>query len=93
MSITTWKDLRADFGGNACKANEAPVMPSRSPDYKEVIIEERIEYGTKRYYPTNELGKKFASLLGKKTLTNEALSFIVKELEIPVNFKPNEIKF
>ena len=79
-----WKDL---------KPNEAPVMPSRIPDYKEVVIEERIEYGTKRYYPTNELGKKFANLLGKKTLTIEALYFIVKELEIPVNFKPNEIKF
>ena len=58
---------------------------------KEIVIEEKIEYGTKRYYPTNELGKKFASLLGKKTLTIEALYFIVKELEIPVNYKSTNI--
>ena len=58
---------------------------------KEIVIEEKIEYGTKRYYPINDLGKKFASLLGKKTLTIEALYFIVKELEIPVNYKSTNI--
>ena len=80
MSITKikWKDLQPD---------------EAHPGFNEVVIEERIEYGTKRYYPTNELGKKFANLLGKKTLTLEALNFIIKELDIPVNFKPNEIKF
>ena len=58
---------------------------------KEIVIQERIEYGTTRYYPTNELGKKFADLLGKKTLTLEALNFIIKELEIPVNFKSSNV--
>jgi hypothetical protein len=58
---------------------------------KEIVIEEKIEYGTKRFYPINELGKKFANLLGKKTLTIEALYFIVKELEIPVNYKSTNV--
>ncbi len=76
MSITKWKNLKPD---------------EAHPDYKEIVIQERIEYGTKRFYPTNELGKKFASLLGKKTLTLEALNFIIKELEIPVNFKSSNV--
>ena len=59
--------------------------------HKEIIIQERIEYGTVRYYPTNELGKKFASLLGKKTLTLEALNFIIKELDIEVNYKSTNV--
>jgi len=71
-----WKNLKPD---------------EAHPDYKEIVIQERIEYGTKRFYPTNELGKKFASLLGKKTLTLEALNFIIKELEIPVNFKSSNV--
>ena len=71
-----WKNLKPD---------------EAHPDYKEIVIQERIEYGTTRYYPTNELGKKFASLLGKKTLTLEALNFIIKELEIPVNFKSSNV--
>ena len=58
---------------------------------KEIVIQERIEYGTTRYYPTNELGKKFADLLGKKTLTLEALHFIIRELEIPVNYKSTNV--
>jgi hypothetical protein len=58
---------------------------------KEIVIEEKIEYGTKRFYPINELGKKFANLLGKKTLTIEALYFIVKELGIPVNYKSTNV--
>jgi hypothetical protein len=80
MSITNmkWKDLQPD---------------EAHPGFKEVVIEERIEYGIKRYYPTNELGKKFADLLGTKTLTIGTLTFIIEELDIPVNFKPNEIKF
>ena len=36
------------------------------PEYKEVVIEEKNEWGNVRYYPTNELGKKFASILGTK---------------------------
>ena len=71
-----WKNLKPD---------------EAHPDYKEIVIQERIEYWTKRFYPTNELGKKFASLLGKKTLTLEALNFIIKELEIPVNFKSSNV--
>ena len=58
---------------------------------KEIVIQERIEYGTTRYYPTNELGKKFADLLGKKTLTLEALNFIIKELDIEVNYKSTNV--
>lgn len=58
---------------------------------KEIVIQERIEYGTVRYYPTNELGKKFARLLGKKTLTLEALNFIIKELDIEVNYKSTNV--
>jgi hypothetical protein len=58
---------------------------------KEIVIQERIEYGTTRYYPTNELGKKFADLLGKKTLTLEALHFIIRELGIPVNYKSTNV--
>ena len=58
---------------------------------KEIVIQERIEYGTTRYYPTNELGKKFADLLGTKTLSLGTLDFIIKELDIPVNFKPNDV--
>ena len=71
-----WKNLKPD---------------EAHPDYKEIVIQERIEYGTKRFYPTNELGKKFASLLGKKTLTLEALNFIINELDIPVNFKSSNV--
>jgi len=78
MSITEWKDLRPD---------------EAHPDYKEVEIQERTEYGNVRYYPSNELGKKFASLLGTKTLSIEALNFIIKELDIPVNYKQKYIKF
>ena len=59
---------------------------------KEIIIQERIEFGNVRYYPINELGKKFANLLGTKTLTIEALDFIVEELGITVNFKQSELK-
>ena len=58
---------------------------------KEIVIQERIEYGTVRYYPTNELGKKFARLLGKKTLTLEALNFLIKELDIEVNYKSTNV--
>ena len=58
---------------------------------KEIVIQERIEYGTVRYYPTNELGKKFARLLGKKTLTLEALNFLKKELDIEVNYKSTNV--
>ena len=58
---------------------------------KEVIIQERIEFGNVRYYPVNELGKKFAHLLGTKTLSIEALDFIVEELGIAVNFKASEL--
>tara|TARA_R100001530_G_scaffold96270_1_gene66951 strand:- start:1121 stop:1345 length:225 start_codon:yes stop_codon:yes gene_type:complete len=58
---------------------------------KEIIIQERIEYGNVRYYPVNELGKKFAHLLGTKTLSIEALDFIVEELGITVNFKASEL--
>ena len=76
MSITKWKDLKPD---------------EAHPDYKEVVIEERIEYGIKRFYPTNELGRKFADLLGTKTLSLGTLDFIIKELDIPVNFKPNDV--
>jgi len=57
----------------------------------EIVIKEKIEYGTARYYPTNELGKKFASLLGKKTLTLEVLNFIIKDLGIEVNFKSTDV--
>jgi len=78
MSITEWKNLQLD---------------EAHPDYKEVEIQERTEYGNVRYYPTNELGKKFADLLGTKTLTVEVLGFIIKELDIPVNYKQREIKF
>ena len=73
-----WKNLEPD------EAN---------PGFKEIVIQERIEYGNVRYYPTNELGKKFASLLGNKTLTIEVLDFIINELGFPVNFKENELKF
>ena len=58
---------------------------------KEVIIQERIEFGNVRYYPVNELGKKFAHLLGTKTLSIEALDFILEELGITVNFKQSEL--
>ena len=63
------------------------------PEYKEVVIEEKNEWGNVRYYPTNELGKKFASILGTKTLNVQVLDFIIKDLKIPVNFKPNELKW
>ena len=78
MSITELKNLQLD---------------EAHPDYKEVEIQERTEYGNVRYYPTNELGKKFADLLGTKTLTVEVLGFIIKELDIPVYYKQREIKF
>ena len=71
-----WKNLKPD---------------EAHPDYKEIVIEERIEYGVKRFYPINELGKKFAERMGTKTLSLGTLEFIIKELEIPVNFKSSNV--
>ena len=78
MSITEWKDVRPD---------------EAHPAYKEVEIEERIEFGNVRYYPTNELGKKFAKVLGTKTLSIEVLDdFIIGTLDIPVMFKQKSVE-
>jgi hypothetical protein len=71
--------------------NKENLVDEAHPDYKEVVIEERIEYGIKRYYPINDLGKKFAERMGTKTLSLGTLDFIIKELDIPVNFKPNDV--
>ena len=71
-----WKNLEPD------EAN---------PGFKEIVIQERIEYGVKRFYPINELGKKFAERMGTKTLSLGTLEFIIKELEIPVNFKSSNV--
>ena len=71
-----WKNLKPD---------------EAHPDYKEIVIEERIEYGVKRFYPINELGKKFAERMGTKTLSLGTLEFIIKELDIPVNFKSSNV--
>ena len=85
MTIKKWKDLSVEKKIKYNKPDEA------HPDYKEVVIEERREYGIKRFYPINELGRKFAERMGTKTLSLGTLDFIIKELDIPVNFKPNDV--
>jgi hypothetical protein len=46
-------------------------------DTHEITIQERIEYGMRRTYPMNKLGKEYASRLGKKTLSAGDLTFMV----------------
>ena len=45
-------------------------------DTHEITIQERIEYGMRRTYPMNKLGKEYASRLGKKTLSHGDLTFM-----------------
>jgi hypothetical protein len=40
-------------------------------------IQVRNEYGVTRMYPMNDVGKKFAGLMGKKTLSDNDLEFLV----------------
>ena len=40
-------------------------------------IQVRTEYGQKRMYPMNDIGKFFAQLMGKKTLSDNELDFLV----------------
>jgi hypothetical protein len=42
----------------------------------EITIQERLEYGMKRIYPTNKLGRDYAERLNKKTLSHGDLSFM-----------------
>ena len=42
----------------------------------ELQIQERMEYGMRRTYPMNKLGKDYAERLGKKTLSHGDLSFM-----------------
>ena len=64
-----------------------------SPDYKEVEIEERVEFGNVRYYPTNDLAKSFAKVLGTRTLSIKVLDdFIIGTLDIPVHFKQKSVE-
>jgi hypothetical protein len=42
----------------------------------EITIQERIEYGMKRIYPTNKLGRDYAQRLNKKTLSHGDLTFM-----------------
>ena len=62
------------------------------PEYKEVVIEEKNEWGNIRYYPINDLGKKFAMIMRSKTINLNTLHFIIEELKIPVNFKEQTLK-
>ena len=41
-----------------------------------IMIEEYMHYGTRRFYPKNELARQYADLLGTTTLTSGALKFI-----------------
>ena len=40
-------------------------------------IQVRNEYGVKRMYPMNDVGKNLAELMGKKTLSERDLEFLV----------------
>ena len=40
-------------------------------------IQVRNEYGVTRMYPMNDIGKNFAKLMGKKTLSDNDLEFLV----------------
>ena len=42
----------------------------------QIQIEEYMHYGTRRFYPKNELAREYADLLGTTTLTSGALKFI-----------------
>jgi len=42
----------------------------------QIQIEEYMHYGTRRFYPKNELARQYADLLGNTTLTHRALKFI-----------------
>ena len=42
----------------------------------QIQIEEYMHYGTRRFYPKNELAREYAELLGTATLSSNSLKFI-----------------
>jgi len=56
---------------------------------KEIHIQERMEYGLRRTYPMNQLGKDFAERLGKKTLSGGDLGFI-SSLGVKISHIPHQ---
>ena len=58
----------------------------------ELQIQERIEYGMRRTYPMNKLGKDYAERLGKKTLSHGDLNFI-SELGVNITHVPFQMEW
>lgn len=51
-----------------------------------IVVEQRNNYGTVRFYPVNETAQKFADLMGRMTFDIGHLKRI-KEIGIPVEVK------
>ncbi|SVC16407.1 uncharacterized protein METZ01_LOCUS269261 [marine metagenome] len=58
----------------------------------EILIQERIEYGMRRTYPMNKLGKDYAERLGKKTLSHGDLGFI-SEMGVNITHVPLQMEW
>lgn len=56
----------------------------------EVVVMQKTQYGTVRFYPVNLMAQQFANLMGRTTLDVEQLKRI-KEMGISVDIKHEEV--